>query len=400
MADGLSPRWSDEFSFVKPVVAALVFLAMAGPLVAVPVTVPTGTELDIRLVEGLSTQGNEEGEYFQAVLGSDLRVDNRKVAPAGSKVRGRVVELKKPRRLIRRGKMTLKLVSIEIGGTEYRLNTSSYWFEAQKDGSVAANTTAGAYSGGLAGAAAGRLVSDDPEDSEDLAVVGAAVGAFFANKKNHVEARAGSPISFYVKEAFGVEVAATDSGEKEPKTPPNGGENAIGNGKDLAEILALLKEIQGEVREIKGQLAEVKKAAGADKVSLADRLVISLFASSTLILNPAQVVEAAGQNRPIFAALLLHGVPLLMAILFFRRFGGDLKAWAYVYLTMTAFVIAMAAYLGGKDGSFFNMDWLATGLSTLLLGIGLTPLGAFVIDRIYKARQSGAKVQDERLPDR
>ena len=64
-----------------------VLAAQSTPAAAVPVTVPAGTTLLVRMMDGISSQ-NKPGSKFTTVLESDLSVDGAVVAKAGTKVYG------------------------------------------------------------------------------------------------------------------------------------------------------------------------------------------------------------------------------------------------------------------------------------------------------------------------
>jgi predicted small lipoprotein YifL len=61
--------------------------------VVTPIVVPAGTQLTVALSSDLSTKTAKSGDTFEARLVSDLIVDGRRAAPAGSSVTGSVTDV-------------------------------------------------------------------------------------------------------------------------------------------------------------------------------------------------------------------------------------------------------------------------------------------------------------------
>jgi Glycine zipper 2TM domain len=78
-----------------PVVAASTHPATTKPVPPppTPIVVPAGTQLTVALSSDLSTKTAKPGDTFEARLVSDLMVDGRRAAPAGSKVMGSVTDV-------------------------------------------------------------------------------------------------------------------------------------------------------------------------------------------------------------------------------------------------------------------------------------------------------------------
>lgn len=80
------------------------------------VTIPTGTQLTIRLGEKLSTDHNFTGDTFRASLDTPIIMDGFIIADRGAKVLGRVVKAQKPGKL--EGMAELSLVLTEVSTTD------------------------------------------------------------------------------------------------------------------------------------------------------------------------------------------------------------------------------------------------------------------------------------------
>ncbi len=72
---------------------AVITLALHGAVFARAVELPAGTPLSVRLETGVSSRTSRAGDNVSAVLIAPVRVDDRTVLPAGSTLRGTVLEV-------------------------------------------------------------------------------------------------------------------------------------------------------------------------------------------------------------------------------------------------------------------------------------------------------------------
>ena len=154
------------------------------PLAARAATVPGGTVLWVRTLDPVSS-GDKAGKRFTARLDTDLIVNGKVTAPAGSKVYGRV----EPSRSERQSKFDLSLTHIVVNGRPVAIAAESYEQPDSRSarkaaGRVAAGTTIGSA---LGGSAAGYAIG----------AVGTAIGAAF-----------GIPAAGVVIAAVGTTIAA------------------------------------------------------------------------------------------------------------------------------------------------------------------------------------------------
>src|SRR5262245_5869563 len=121
------------------------------------VTVAAGTTLQVRLVEGLSTDRNQAGDTFTATLDAPLVVDGLVIAERGSRLEGRVVESEKAGRVRGVSSMAIELTQLTTSdGQHIRLQTDSFNKEGEKSvGKDAAKVGAAAGIGAAIGAIAG-----------------------------------------------------------------------------------------------------------------------------------------------------------------------------------------------------------------------------------------------------
>ncbi len=80
--------------------------------------IPVGTEIDVRLVDGLSSGRNQVEDRFLATTVVDLQLGERVVIPAGSELRGIVSSVDKAGRVDRKAGLTLAFDRITLNGRE------------------------------------------------------------------------------------------------------------------------------------------------------------------------------------------------------------------------------------------------------------------------------------------
>jgi hypothetical protein len=177
MADSSHQTISESQSAANPLRPAL------PPVPSQPrvVTVPSGTELGIRLQDPLDSAVNKPGDTFQAVLDQDLVADGRTVAPRGSSITGKVVNAEESGRVQGRATMSLMLTELKIGGASYPIRTNTLTLEAEstakKDATkvgigAGLGAVIGAIAGGGKGAAIGAAVGGGAGGATVLATKG------------------------------------------------------------------------------------------------------------------------------------------------------------------------------------------------------------------------------------
>jgi hypothetical protein len=129
-------------------------------------TVPAGTLLLIRMVDGLDTRTAYTGQLFTATLSTNLAVNGYEVAPAGTTVYGQVVEAKSAGRVTGASQLKLQLTQIIIGGNAIPIITDV--FDSQKGKSSGHRSLFRTLGGAGLGAAIGAIAGN--------AGVGAAIG--------------------------------------------------------------------------------------------------------------------------------------------------------------------------------------------------------------------------------
>jgi hypothetical protein len=124
------------------------------------VTIPAGTSLSVRLVDGIDSERNQPGETFRATLNSPLSVDGEIAIPAGYDVEGHLVDVKSAGKFAGQSVVIMQLDRISVGGKSYSIQTDEYKRQGSSRGKntaekVGAGAAIGAIIGGIAGGGKG-----------------------------------------------------------------------------------------------------------------------------------------------------------------------------------------------------------------------------------------------------
>jgi hypothetical protein len=129
------------------------------------VTLNTGMAIQVRLVDGLSSERNIAGDTFMATLDRDIVVDGFIIAAHGSRVEGRVVSADRGTRVKGNSSLTVELtrlhttdgqnVAIQTEGFERQSDTNHQTDAAKVGGGAVLGAIIGAIAGGGKGAAIG-----------------------------------------------------------------------------------------------------------------------------------------------------------------------------------------------------------------------------------------------------
>jgi len=130
------------------------------------ITVPPGTTLLVRMIDNVDSSKNAVGSRFSASLETNLEVGGVVVAPAGTRVYGRLAQSKEAGRMAGKSELRLELTEIVLNGTAYPVFSSDYQVSGKSSGGRSAKRILGGT--GL-GAAIGAIAGN--------AGMGAAIGA-------------------------------------------------------------------------------------------------------------------------------------------------------------------------------------------------------------------------------
>ncbi len=171
--------------------ALLLLAAISVPVAAeVHANIPAGTNLQVRIIENLSSETAHVGDQFHGTLDAPVVVNGRTLFPKGADVTGEVVKVERSGRLSSPGELHLSLRTLRSGGRTYALAAEPFVIKGQSHtknnltkigGGAAAGAIIGAIAGGSKGAAIGTGVG---------AAAGTGVAAATGKKPAEVESEA------------------------------------------------------------------------------------------------------------------------------------------------------------------------------------------------------------------
>jgi hypothetical protein len=126
-------------------------------------TIPTGSKIVIRMIDGVNSEKSKVGDQFIAVLDEAVFQGGVEVIPRGSDVRGRIANFNEAGRVAGSAQLGLELTQVVVNGIPYSVTTSEYQEVAEGRGSQTAKRAAagagiGAVIGAIAGGAKGAAI--------------------------------------------------------------------------------------------------------------------------------------------------------------------------------------------------------------------------------------------------
>ena len=159
------------------------------------VTIPAGTTLQVRMVDGVDSSKDQAGKRFTGTLESNLSANGVTLAPAGTTVHGQLAQAQQARRVAGQSALSLVLTDIVLNGEAKPLSTEPVTLTGQAEGRQTARRGAGgAMIGGIAGGGEG-------------AAKGAAIGAGSAaiRKGQAVSVASGALLEFRLTQPLTVQ---------------------------------------------------------------------------------------------------------------------------------------------------------------------------------------------------
>ncbi|HZD95420.1 MAG TPA: hypothetical protein VE133_14255, partial [Candidatus Sulfotelmatobacter sp.] len=143
--------------------------APAAPTPVPKITVPSGTQLSIRLNDEVNSEKAQVGDVFHGSISAPVTIGELTAISTTADVEGRVVEVKSAGRFAGQSVLTLELTKLTMNGKNYSLQTSQW----SKSGNGRGKSTAAKVGGGAAvGAVLGGIFGGGKG-----AAIGAAAGA-------------------------------------------------------------------------------------------------------------------------------------------------------------------------------------------------------------------------------
>jgi len=128
------------------------------------IELPAGTNLVIRMIDGVDSERNSVGQSFAASVDQPVMINGQTVIPRGADVIVKLVDAKESGKLTGRTTLTLALMRVKVNGRMMDVNTQTVKEESSSrgartakvaGGTAALGTIIGAIAGGGKGAAVG-----------------------------------------------------------------------------------------------------------------------------------------------------------------------------------------------------------------------------------------------------
>jgi hypothetical protein len=127
------------------------------------VELPAGTNLVVRMIDGVDSETNRVGQTFAASMDEPVILNGETVIPRGADVVVKLVDAKESGKLAGRAELTLDLMSVKVDGRMVDINTQSVSRESDSRGQRTAKVAGGgavlgAIIGGIAGGGKGAVI--------------------------------------------------------------------------------------------------------------------------------------------------------------------------------------------------------------------------------------------------
>jgi hypothetical protein len=187
-------------SRISAVIALYAVLALASIMPAAVaqqrmVTVPSGTDILVRMLDSIDSSKAQAGTRFSAVLETNVSVDGTTIVPAGNTVYGRLAVAEQAGRAYGSSNLQLELTDIVINGTAYPIYTGAFEVKGSSSGKRSAKRL-------LGGAGIGAIIGGIAGNAGMGAAIGVAAGAVgsVAQKGKSVEVASETLISFRLQQ--------------------------------------------------------------------------------------------------------------------------------------------------------------------------------------------------------
>jgi len=141
--------------------------AQSGAQTTQAITIPAGTSVFVRMIDGVDSSTNKIGDTFHGSLESPIVAGDTVVAPASADVYGKLTQAKEAGKISGAAQLTLELTGIRMNGNIVPVDSTDYEVAGKGRGTQSAQrigggavlgTIIGAIAGGGKGAAIGGAV--------------------------------------------------------------------------------------------------------------------------------------------------------------------------------------------------------------------------------------------------
>lgn len=181
--------------------------AGAPPAAEERVAVPAGTDISVRMIDGIDSEKNKPGDKFRATVEMPVVIDGRTVIPKGADVQGTVINSASAGHFQGRSQLALVLHTISYAGKSYDLKTEEFTRAGSSRGKktaamVGGGGAVGAIIGGIAGGGKGAAIGA-------ASGAGAGAGVQAVTKAQQVRVPSETIVDFKLKTPVTVTPAAT-----------------------------------------------------------------------------------------------------------------------------------------------------------------------------------------------
>jgi hypothetical protein len=126
-------------------------------------TIPSGTVIKVRMIDGVDSETSQLGQTFQASLDDPIVIEGQTVVPRGADIVAKLVEDKQSGKISGRTELTLDLVSMRVNGRMIDLTTQEVTTSSGSRGAKSAKVIGGAAAvgavlGGIFGGGKGAAI--------------------------------------------------------------------------------------------------------------------------------------------------------------------------------------------------------------------------------------------------
>jgi hypothetical protein len=163
VAENSSAETAQAIPFAKPKAGSVLGENSKSSLVPDDLVIASGTPITVRLQNGVSSATSSPGDQFEAVLDQPIVSEGRTLAPEGTRVSGRVINVRRSGRLSHSGYLRIALSSMTINGKALPVQSSSIMVAGTSHkrrnlGWIGGGAGGGAIIGALAGGGTGALI--------------------------------------------------------------------------------------------------------------------------------------------------------------------------------------------------------------------------------------------------
>lgn len=173
------------------------------------VTIPSGTQISIRLNDEVDSEKAQVGDVFHGSISSPVSIGDQTVIPTTADVEGRVVDVRSAGRFAGQSVLTLELTKLTMNGRSYSLQTNQW----TKSGNGRGKSTAAKVGGGAAvGAVLGGIFGGGKGAAIGAAAgAGAGTGVSAATKGQQIDLKPEAIVAFQLQNALTVTPGSSPS---------------------------------------------------------------------------------------------------------------------------------------------------------------------------------------------